>query len=121
MTWARVCLHCASWAAAAAADVKYCLDGGQDTDFLFAAAAGLGPVFVAFFIQRLGRVGAFNVSTAGWIPCGLLLLGTSFTLARDERAMQHRLGRVLSSYSFSSSALAELERQHAEGYRGGKL
>ena len=38
--------------------------------------AGLGPVFVAFFIQRLGRTGAFNLSTAGWIPCGLLLMGT---------------------------------------------
>jgi hypothetical protein len=33
-------------------------------------------VFVAFFIQQLGRTGAFNLSTAGWIPCGMLLLGT---------------------------------------------
>ena len=35
-----------------------------------------GPVFVAFFIERLGRTGAFNLSTLGWVPCGLLLLGT---------------------------------------------
>lgn len=145
-----------------------------------AAPAGLGPVFVAFFIQRLGRTGAFNLSTAGWIPCGLLLMGTgararssragrptpcllgllgprylpsaqpplpeavlargqlleaqclalapctvptclashrpgcpcppaAFTLARDEDAMQHRLRKVLSSYTFSSSALQALD------------
>lgn len=70
---------------------------------------GLGPVFVAFFIQRLGRTGAFNLSTAGWIPCGLLLMGTAFTLARDEDAMQHRLRKVLSSYTFSSSTLQDLD------------
>ncbi|PSC76649.1 MFS family transporter: sugar [Micractinium conductrix] len=70
---------------------------------------GLGPVFVSFFIQKLGRSGAFNLSTAGWIPCGLLLLGTAFTLARDEDAMQHRLRKVLSSYTFSSSTLNQLD------------
>lgn len=43
---------------------------------MLSVPAGLGPVFVAFFIQRLGRTGAFNLSTAGWIPCGLLLMGT---------------------------------------------
>ncbi|KAL4426059.1 hypothetical protein ABPG77_007855 [Micractinium sp. CCAP 211/92] len=78
---------------------------------------GLGPVFVAFFIQRLGRTGAFNLSTAGWIPCGLLLMGTAFTLARDEDAMQHRLRKVLSSYTFSSSALQALDDQPDEEQR----
>lgn len=39
-------------------------------------SAPQGPVFVAFFIERLGRTGAFNLSTLGWVPCGLLLLGT---------------------------------------------
>ena len=142
-------------------------------------------MFVSFFIQKLGRSGAFNLSTAGWIPCGLLLLGTgarageawgveacacackrvlpwsaqavpckaathprmhrgfvlvvpkpqcsaacaaahpsrsarlppppalpspaAFTLARDEDAMQHRLRKVLSSYTFSSSTLNQLD------------
>lgn len=33
-------------------------------------------MFVSFFIERLGRVGAFNLSTFGWVPCGALLLGT---------------------------------------------
>ncbi|KAI7844379.1 hypothetical protein COHA_002177 [Chlorella ohadii] len=79
---------------------------------------GLGPVFVAFFIERLGRTGAFNLSTLGWVPCGLLLLGTACTLARDESAMQHRLHKVLSSYTFSSAALdrmAEQEQQQPDG------
>jgi len=105
-------------------------------------------VFVAFFIEKLGRRGAFNLSTAGWIPCGMLLLGTgtetygmhrlifhcrflpgvvcrlwvvlcflhptacfpaACTLAKDEAAMQHRLRKVLSSYTFSSSALYQLD------------
>ncbi|PRW58958.1 MFS family transporter: sugar [Chlorella sorokiniana] len=75
---------------------------------------GLGPVFVAFFIERLGRTGAFNLSTLGWVPCGLLLLGTACTLARDEAAMQHRLHKVLSSYTFSSTALDRMAEQEQE-------
>jgi hypothetical protein len=80
--------------------------------------AGLGPVFVAAFIEKLGRVGAFNISTAGWIPCGLLLLGTSVSLARDEKAMQQRLRHVLGSYSYtfsSSTLLSDSEQQRASG------
>ncbi|KAI3438564.1 hypothetical protein D9Q98_000991 [Chlorella vulgaris] len=79
---------------------------------------GLGPVFVAAFIEKLGRVGAFNISTAGWIPCGLLLLGTSVSLARDEKAMQQRLRHVLGSYSYtfsSSTLLSDSEQQRASG------
>ena len=129
--------------------------------------AGLGPVFVAFFIERLGRVGAFNLSTAGWIPCGLLLLGTgglaavrsaaasgswvcrapagppllcilpaphtpntpitppmpaAGTLATDEKAMQLRLHKVISSYSLSSSAASLAARiDPGGGGRGGEL
>ena len=66
-------------------------------------------MFVAFFIERLGRVGAFNLSTGGWIPCGLLLLGTAGCLARDEQRMQQRLRRVISSFTISSSALNQLD------------
>lgn len=54
-------------------------------------------------------MGAFNLSTAGWIPCGLLLGGTAFTLQRDEAAMQKRLHRVLSTYVASASSLGRLE------------
>lgn len=141
-----------------------------------------GPVFVAFFIERLGRTGAFNLSTLGWVPCGLLLLGTgalrgsgclpalgppcmdcgallvchmhchlrrskaaqgaarllppadlptpafllsihpaAFTLARDEAAMQHRLHKVLSSYTFSSTAIDQLaEQEQQEDQLNGK-
>ena len=140
-------------------------------------------MFVAFFIERLGRTGAFNLSTLGWVPCGLLLLGTgalagvpgmawdasqgslvgtvgdgccttlraplageqlnggacccpcvnsptpwlapaACTLARDESAMQHRLKKVLSSYTFSAAALdrmaeQEQQEQQLDGEGGG--
>ena len=35
----------------------------------------MGPALVAVLITHLGRTAAFNYSAAGWIPCGLLLLG----------------------------------------------
>lgn len=38
----------------------------------------------------------------------------ALTLARDEDAMQHRLRKVLSSYTFSSSALQALDDQPDE-------
>lgn len=37
---------------------------------------GLGPALVALLISSMGRASAFNISAAGWIPCGLLLLLT---------------------------------------------
>ena len=52
---------------------------------------GLGPALVAALISRLGRSQAFNISAAGWIPCGLLLLLTGFTLSHDEQLMRYRI------------------------------
>jgi predicted MFS family arabinose efflux permease len=52
---------------------------------------GLGPAVVAIMISTLGRESAFFWATAGWIPCGALLLMTAFTLEGDEQAMQSRL------------------------------
>jgi predicted MFS family arabinose efflux permease len=48
---------------------------------------GLGPAL----ISRLGRLQAFNIAAVGWIPCGLLLVFTAFTLSRDERQMRQRI------------------------------
>jgi predicted MFS family arabinose efflux permease len=80
---------------------------------------GLGPALVAVLISSVGRTAAFNISTAGWIPCGLLLLSASMTLAKDEAAMQHRLKASISRMSLASSAsraasaveLADFQRQ----------
>lgn len=71
---------------------------------------GAGPVLVAAIIGQLGREAAFNISTAGWIPCGLLLMAPALTLARDEAAMQTRLRanidrHVLAAVSSWGSAL----------------
>ena len=65
---------------------------------------GLGPALVAALISSVGRTAAFNISTAGWVPCGLLLSGTSLTLAKDEAAMQHRLKATVSRLSLASSS-----------------
>lgn len=54
---------------------------------------GLGPVIVAGFISQLGRVGAFNISVAGWIPCGILLCCLVFTIRPDESSMQRQLAQ----------------------------
>ena len=52
---------------------------------------GLGPVIVAGFINMLGRRQAFNLAVAGWIPCGLLILGIMFCITKDEAGMQKKL------------------------------
>lgn len=52
---------------------------------------GLGPAVVAMMISSLGRENAFFWATAGWIPCGAMLLMTALTLEGDEQAMQSRL------------------------------
>ena len=56
---------------------------------------GLGPALVAVLISSVGRETAFNIATAGWVPCGILVLGTALTLKKDEAAMQERLERTL--------------------------
>ena len=57
---------------------------------------GLGPAIVALMISGLGRESAFFWATAGWIPCGILLMMCSKHLEEDEAAMQMRLSRTLS-------------------------
>ncbi|GIL90024.1 hypothetical protein Vretifemale_17745 [Volvox reticuliferus] len=54
---------------------------------------GLGPVLVAGLIHALGRKGAFNVATGGWIPCGVMLASLAGFMRADEAAMQARLAR----------------------------
>lgn len=50
---------------------------------------GLGPVFVAAMIGRLGgRTTAFNVGVLGWALCGIFNLLVFFTVERDETAVQ---------------------------------
>ena len=63
---------------------------------------GLGPALVAALISHVGRTTAFNISTAGWVLCGILLLSTAFTLEHDEAAMQHRLKNTVSRLSLAS-------------------
>ncbi|GAB4817048.1 hypothetical protein N2152v2_004094 [Parachlorella kessleri] len=63
---------------------------------------GMGPALVAVLITHLGRTAAFNYSAAGWIPCGLLLLGAALTLEKDEAAMQRRLQHVVSQLLLSA-------------------
>lgn len=65
---------------------------------------GLGPAIVAAIISKVGRTTAFNISVAGWIPCGMLLLGTALTLESDEGAMDHRLKATMSRLSLASSS-----------------
>ena len=57
---------------------------------------GLGPAIVAFMISGMGRESAFFWATAGWIPCGLMLMAISGSLEGDEAAMQDRLSRSMS-------------------------
>lgn len=80
---------------------------------------GLGPALVALLISSMGRTSAFNISAAGWIPCGLLLLLTAFTLQRDEDHMQHRLQHVVSQMILSrqqSSAAMSTEGVNANAF-----
>ena len=53
---------------------------------------GLGPFLVGqLSIWLHSRRLALNWSIAGWLPCGVLLLLTSFTIPRDSRRMQEKL------------------------------
>lgn len=58
---------------------------------------GLGPAIVASMISGLGRESAFFWATAGWIPCGAMLIFISSTLEEDERRMQDRLRHTITS------------------------
>lgn len=53
---------------------------------------GLGPVFVAAMITRLGgRTKAFNIGVFGWVICGFINLGVFFTILEDEARLQAKI------------------------------
>lgn len=56
---------------------------------------GLGPVFVASLISRIGRRKAFNVGVSGWLICGLLNGCIFLTIREDEDRVQNRLASQL--------------------------
>jgi hypothetical protein len=76
---------------------------------------GLGPVIVAGFISALGRQGAFNLSVAGWVPCGLMLCCLVFTMRKDEEQMQQRLTRT------ADAMLQQIQVMQGSGTGGGEL
>lgn len=49
---------------------------------------GIGPIFVAGLIGRMGRTSAFNVGVWGWILCGFFNLVIYFTVRSDEATVQ---------------------------------
>lgn len=86
----------------------------------FLLPTGLGPALVGAIIAHLGRTAAFNIAAAGWVPCGLLLMGTALTLERDEEAMQCRLRTSISMHALAgrlsrADAAAESEAAEREG------
>lgn len=73
---------------------------------------GLGPGLVAIIITKVGRTKAFNIATCGWIPCGILLLCTSFTIRKDEDDMQHRMQKSISRTLQSEEAAGMFFDRH---------
>lgn len=64
---------------------------------------GLGPVFVAFMITRMGgRTPAFNLGTLGWAVCGFFNLLVFFTADVDERKAQATISASLSQRDHSA-------------------
>ena len=59
---------------------------------------GLGPVFVAIMIQKLGgRTPAFSFGVLGWVVCGMLNGSTFFTIRQDEERVQTQIAESLHS------------------------
>uniref|UniRef100_A0A7S1GNG9 Major facilitator superfamily (MFS) profile domain-containing protein n=1 Tax=Cyclophora tenuis TaxID=216820 RepID=A0A7S1GNG9_CYCTE len=57
---------------------------------------GLGPVFVAAMIKRLGgRTAAFNIGVLGWVFCGMFNLLAFFTAKSDEDRVQAMIAATL--------------------------
>jgi MFS family permease len=68
---------------------------------------GLGPVFVASLIAKLGgRTPAFNVGILGWMVCGAFNLCVFCTVQHDERKIQMLLAQDLQSHSESNDRCA---------------
>ncbi|EFJ46143.1 hypothetical protein VOLCADRAFT_93591 [Volvox carteri f. nagariensis] len=76
---------------------------------------GLGPVLVAGLIHVLGREGAFNVATGGWIPCSVMLTSLVCCMRRDEAAMQARLAQSSEAQAAAAVATAGGGGENAAG------
>ena len=73
---------------------------------------GLGPVFVAVLIQKLGgRTPAFNWGVLGWVLCGLLNGITFFTIRQDEERVQTLMAERLPSSSLAHRTDSSTERE----------
>lgn len=58
---------------------------------------GLGPVFIVLILGAVGgnRQTAFNINTTGWFLCGVFLLMTTCTYAKDADKVQQQVGAAL--------------------------
>lgn len=69
---------------------------------------GLGPVFIALLITRLGgRTQAFNVGVFGWILCGTFNLAMYLTVTRDEERVQSSLAARLAEQRAAAVIVVE--------------
>ena len=68
---------------------------------------GLGPVFVAIMIQKLGgRTPAFSLGVLGWVVCGILNGSTFFTIRQDEERVQTQIAESLHSSVYPSESIS---------------
>lgn len=58
---------------------------------------GLGPVFLAMMISKMGRTAAFNMGTLGWMACGVFNLVIFFTAESDEQRGQATIAANLNN------------------------
>lgn len=56
---------------------------------------GLGPLIVALLVDMLGRESAFFLSVLFWIPCGLLIGASSYTVPHDLQTVSERYQKDL--------------------------
>ena len=53
-----------------------------------------GPFLIAGFVTAIGRRAAFNLATCAWFLCGLLLLGLSRTMLKDEQTVSDKVAQA---------------------------
>ena len=52
---------------------------------------GLGPFLIGPMVVALGRHGAFNFAASLWVVCGIVLLASTRSFVRDQRALEEEL------------------------------
>lgn len=73
---------------------------------------GLGPVFVAVLIQKMGgRTPAFNVGVLGWMLCGIFNLCVFWTVVRDEDKLQQSIAEGLDGRNDCNRVQAQPQQQ----------